>query len=619
MTMRFARMLQWLIFLILFDHPSICQNYNAEVISYVTLVEADRDVVKQTDSVVIQINNRNGDDYAEISIPWSKDEKITNLEAWIETTSGKRIRELRKSQIKDRSAISDMSMYEDNYAREFEMKHNVYPYRIVYTFNTARRNFITYARWSPDVYRSVPTHAARLRVIIPKGIAYRRFDSHVPDPVIDSNATSTILEWKTSYQKLLKTEIFADFDKAMPQVIVAPLDFEYGIPGNMTSWQTFGNWQYRLLAGLGELPDSEKETIRALTRGITEKREIVRILYHYLQDHTRYINVTMGIGGYKPYPASYVVLNKYGDCKALTNYMKSMLAEVSVNSFYTLVEAGTEPGELIQGFTGPQFNHVVLAVPVGNDTIWLENTSGIMPFGYMGTFTQNREALLISENDSRLVRIPAMTKESNQVVSRLRYELYLDGGTRLKVHNSFNGRSFEKFIQLNETLANDQKERIMREYMPYDNYEVVAWELKKFNRDTARIDLNTTLNLNKYVKPLGNEYFFEVHPCGIPAFGIPAARNLPVSLPFPVYSIDTLEYYIPEGFMLKKLPEKATVSSRFGHYEKVAATSGRKAMITREFELYPGSYSTGEYPEFYAFIKLAREADATKLVLKPAP
>ena len=99
----------------------------------------------------------------------------------------------------------------------------------------------------------------------------------------------------------------------MPSVTIIPVEYNYAISGSFKDWISYGNWQFDLLQGLNELPDIEKSKILTLIKDIKDEKEKMKILYHYLQDETRYINITIETGGLKPYSATYVSTNKYGD------------------------------------------------------------------------------------------------------------------------------------------------------------------------------------------------------------------------------------------------------------------------------------------------------------------
>ncbi len=85
----------------------------------------------RNDTVLLQINNRNAT--TEIRIPYSRGDKVNIGNAWIEDITGNIIRTTKRNDIKDRSSISSMAMYEDNFEKYFDLKHNVYPYRVYYT------------------------------------------------------------------------------------------------------------------------------------------------------------------------------------------------------------------------------------------------------------------------------------------------------------------------------------------------------------------------------------------------------------------------------------------------------------------------------------------------------
>ena len=593
------------------------QNFDAEVINYSTLCEVVGDKLTQTDSVTIQINNRSGDRYTEIEIPYSKLNKVSNINGWIESTDGNKVRYLKKSDILDKSAISNMSLYEDDYVKVFQFKHNIYPYKITYTYQTTSTNFITIARWSPIIYNSIPTKSAKLKIIVPKGFQLNRYVYRCSDSSFLSTAANDILEWKVAYISPVKPEIFSQKDYFIPYVIVAHENFTYGPKGSTKDWVSYGNWQYSLLEGIDVLPESEKNTISGFIKNTTDRKEITKILYHYLQDNARYINVSIGIGGLKPYPASYVAINKYGDCKALSNYLKAMLNYAGIESFYANVYADEQPHSLIKNYAGPQFNHVILAVPLNNDTVWLECTSNTNPFGYIGTFTQNRKALLVIENNSKIVSIPALQKKDTHDSYKLSFDLAVNGNAKLKFRFSCKGKNFEFFNQLNSELNEAQKDENIREYMPFDNYEVIDWKLEKSDRDSTHIELNASLNLYKFLNPIGAEYYLNLFPIRIPRFTNPTKRKLPVLLPYPICRTDTIEYILPMGYEMKSKPDTISITSQFGNYKIIVNTLNGQIQVYKKFELYQGSYSTEQYPEFYAFINAVQTADKKKFVIKP--
>ena len=157
------------------------------------------------------------------------------------------------------------------------------------------------------------------------------------------------------------------------------------------------------------------------------------MVYEYFQNKTRYVNVQIGIGGWQPIEANTVDRLGYGDCKALAFYLKTLLDKVGVKSYYTIIHAGNDAEALIKDFPSNQFNHVILCVPMENkkDTIWLESTNQIIPFGYIGTFTDDRDALLIDESGGRIVHTPKYTAQDNIIIRKATVTLMENGQAEL--------------------------------------------------------------------------------------------------------------------------------------------------------------------------------------------
>jgi hypothetical protein len=152
--------------------------------------------------------------------------------------------------------------------------------------------------------------------------------------------------------------------------------------------------------------------------------------------------------------------------------------------------------------------------------------------------------------------------------------------------------------------------------MPFDNYEVLNWDLRKLHRDTARIELNAELSLSKFLKPLGNEYYLSLYPSRIPSFSIPSNRTLPVVFPYPICNSDTLIYNLPIGYELKTIIEPVFLESKFGVFVMASNFSNGKLYITKKIELFSGSYSIEQYPAFYAFIQSIKNIERRSILFK---
>src|SRR3989339_2013624 len=138
------------------------QNFDAELVSQKTDISLLNNKLIQNHYFEIRINNRNGEKYAKISIPYSKLNQVSKIEAYIQEDNGTIIRKLKKNEIIERSSISDYSFYEDDFVKEFTLKNNTYPYTIIYSYQSFQEEFLYLGYWSPILDRKVPTYFSNL-------------------------------------------------------------------------------------------------------------------------------------------------------------------------------------------------------------------------------------------------------------------------------------------------------------------------------------------------------------------------------------------------------------------------------------------------------------------------
>lgn len=586
--------------LLLYSAITIAQEHRSEIIRSSSHFEVRGDKLFRTDSVLIQINERMGDHDTYVSYVYSKGDKVSIGNAWIEDMDGKIVRKLKSNEIEDHSYIRDAAFYSDNYIKQFQLKHNIYPYRIFYTAKVA------YARFTQigDIdYSGSEQPIREKRIIVETDIdqPLKYKSENINDPQIETLSKSMRYTWRFSYTPL-KREIYASINKTnAPRITILPNNFKYGERGNWDSWQSFGDWISRLNSKKDDLPESEKNKIDNLVKGITDNKEKARILYHYLQDNNRYINVSIKTGGLETHPASYVCANRYGDCKALSNYMKTALDYIGIKSYYTIIYSDERVSGIDPDFPSNAFNHAILTVPFGSDTTYLECTNKVLPFGYIHSGIQGRKALLVDEDNSHLVNIPAQKPEDVLCIRSFDVD-NLSGNASIILKTDQKGSHFERSTDLSTRVNKNSVDKYMRNTILSGSYELQDFKFDKKDRDTDNIRIEATIKMNNVMKKYGNNILLSPFPLDISLYEKPEERKQHLQLDMPEYYIDTIRYQLPSSESIAKIPSNVNIDSPYGKYSLEFEIKDNILTVTKSLLILSGRYDLKDYKEFYKYI-----------------
>ena len=590
------------------------------VVNYDSFVKIERNKRIEIKSYLIQIDNQASDWISDIEIPFSKNDQIEILEAAIIGPKGNIVRNLKKKEVITRNDISYGSFYEDDFIKEFKLKWHEYPYRIRYSYKRTTDQFLYVKRWYPYIYSSVNTKKATLRAEVPKNYSVIIDSSDGLKYEADTTGNTYQYYWEAKDIKPIKREAFSPpLIELIPRVTIIPNIFQYAIEGSFESWATYGNWHTLLNKNLDQLTTAEALKVDQLIKGISDKKEIIKILYHYMQDNTRYINVAIDVGGLKPYPASYVCTNKYGDCKALTIYMKAMLKYAGLESYYTVIYGSRNPLRINQDYPGQQFNHVILAVPLAQDTVWLENTSQISPYNYLGSFTHDRYALLVNGKNSRLLKTPPLTDKNVLNIATYKFDLNAEGGGTLAITNELHGPSFERYNEIQELYSSKEQKRILQNLVKIKNTDLTDWSFNQVDRDQDQINVKLNLTVKNQFRKLGKSLVLMALPANLIDFEKPDKRKTPVRINYPINREDSIIYKMNFLSLSSiRLPMEISVKSDFGLFKQSYGQEGNQIIVKRTFQLYKGDYSLEVYPELYAFFELIKkQLKQSAIILNP--
>ena len=570
---------------------------DSEVTKYVSIRKIEGGKLVYTDTLSIKINTRKGETACSFAIPYSKMDKIVIENAYISDIFGRVIRKLKSNEIITQSYLGNSSFYQDSYLKRFELKHNIYPYTINVSYKITYNDFYAIDNWLA-IYNDIENQnvkSAKLVVDVPNDYKIKYSCKNIDEPKIESKSNRNILTWQTEYKKR-KWENYAPFSALkIPQVTVVPENFKYGTKGSWESWQTFAEWVNQLNKNTRNLPVSEKQNIDKLLLNVKDTRQKIETLYKYLQQNTRYVNVSLKVGGLKSHSAEYVSVNKYGDCKALSTYMLAMLDYAGISAHYTLIYSGDKIRDFDIDFPFQVFNHAIVCVPLANDTLFLDCTAKNIPFGYVGTFIQNRSAFVCSEKPF-FAHTPKLTEKDVECVMKAEVN-----SNSISVKMAQRGEDYSIFSYIENNLSKTAMEKYLRRVF-LGTFQLEAHKVQNSNLPEIFIDLQ--LKNNHLQKIYGNDIF--INPLARDIFDDlekPEERKQEFRLDFPVSYSDTIIYNISQNLNVKDFSRTEQENSEFGKYFYNFEVSNNRLVVIKRRTIYSGQYDLKKYADFYAFIE----------------
>ncbi len=565
----------------------------------------------------VTILNEKGNEFAKHDVWYDKLTKVTDLNAFVYNALGAVIKKLKNKEIYDHAYHDGSSLFNDDRLKSIDLSQSSYPYTVEFEYEL-EYNFLYYipGLWVGGEHESYQNVSYELSYPPSLAPRYKIFNIAAA-PIKTSELGFENIKWSFKDVRPIKREASGPpREEIVPHILAAPSTFEFeGYSGTMDTWQHFGQWIVSVNKGRDVLPEETKEKVRSLTKGLTTRKEKIKVLYEYLQNKTRYVGIQLGIGGYQPFEAAVVDKTGYGDCKALSNYMVALLKEAGISANYVLIKAGGN-GSFNTDFPSTQFNHAITAVPNGKDTLWLECTSQTNPFGYQGRFTGDRKALMITEDGGKIVNTINYSPEQNSQSRTAEVELDATGNAKAKIRTTNKGIQYEN-DGLDNVMNNvDDQKKWIQNNTEIPNFNINSFSMveKKDKIPSAIVSLDLTLN--RYATVSGKRIFV------VPNLmnrltRIPekmAERKTDVVRSTNYLDLDTIKFTIPENLYPEFLPEPIKINSKFGEYEANFKFDAGKVIYTRRMKVWKCRFPKETYNELVDFYKNVNRADNTKLV-----
>ena len=620
-----------------------CLTVNAQEAGYQSL-SLDKELVKNANAVVrleecrvevkspkdmrirrkrvVTVLNKKGGQYVHAMEGYDNSRKIKSIEARVFDVFGKEIGKFRKKDFKDVSAVPQGTLYTDNRVLYLEYIPTTYPYTVEFISEVQTPN----TGGIPSCYfldgYNVSTEESRYILEYDKDLFHPRFkEKHLEEYGIQRKETLTGVEFYGKSIKALKAESLSPaFKEFAPKLLVAIDRFHLdGHDGKAENWEELGLWMYNdLLDGRAKIPEGTALKIKNLVDGIEDPMEKARKVYEFVQQNTRYISVQVGIGGLQPITAAEVDKVKYGDCKGLSNYMMGLLDIAGVPSYYTHVQSGNDKIDFEPDFASlAQGDHVILAIPDGDHYVWVDCTSQVNPFGFIGDFTDDRSVLIMKPGGGELAKTTSYLNEQNYQHTTATCEIDPEGALNGSVRIVTGGIQYDQRTYLERRTDEDIVKRYKNYWNTINNLRIDNYAFIN-DKDSIRFTETVKVKAPGYASRSGDRLLFVVNAFNGNDF-VPDRyrdRQLPFEISRGFADSDEFTINLPEGYIVEALPEKFSLSNAFGEYHtEVEQTDDRMLTYRRTLKIRSGYYPREDYDDYRNFRREVSRHDRSKVVL----
>jgi len=459
----------------------------------------------------------------------------------------------------------------------------------------------------------------KLEVNVPRDSKVKLKTATGMDPVIKEQDDRRIYTWRYTNLKreekdekaeAAKKKSVDDDEPKPPQIQMTTFQ----------SWDEVGQWY----AGLERDRIVPDEKIRAkadeLVRGLTSDTAKVEALYQYVAKNFRYVSLSLGQGRYQPHAAADVFANQYGDCKDKHTLLSSMLIAAGLRASPALMNSSRKIDADVP--SPGQFDHVITAVPLSGETLWMDTTAEVAPFRLLSPQLRDKKALLVPASGlGRLETTPAeppfLSTELIEMEGQVNELGKLTGHTHMVVHGDaelffrmmFRGTPKSEWKKLSYYLSLVSGIR-GQEVSEINPSEPAAFE-KPFEVDydfTSDDFLDWSTKKARVAIPLPSLHLAQID-------ADKQEGSKPIQLGPPIDIVYRVKISFPVQYQTR-LPLPLKVTRDYADYSSTYTLQGNTLVAERRLRLRQHELPAARVQDFRAFVAAARADEGQTLAIE---
>ena len=176
-------------------------------------------------------------------------------------------------------------------------------------------------------------------------------------------------------------------------------------------------WNAAFLTNINILADEAlQKTTDSICHNKTTDWQKAQAIYQWVQNNIKYVAFEDGLEGFVPRQAKDVCNKRYGDCKDMASLLTAMLKISGLQAYFTWIGTRSIPYTYTEVPLPLTDNHMISAVKINNEWIFLDATDPNCIFGMPTSGIQGKQALIsINADKYELVKVPIMPSNKSVI------------------------------------------------------------------------------------------------------------------------------------------------------------------------------------------------------------
>lgn len=569
----------------------------------------------------ITVNNKRGDEYAELYFFENRFVELKTLKIFLKDSDGNVLKQFEKKDLTKSCGFgAGYQVFDDICYYSLSVTSPQYPYSIE-IFEESKYNNLFIFRGT-QLPTEVPITSVVCSLVTPIGLPIRYKVYAIPlefdETILKGNR---VLVWTGNDIPKVDDDTLSAIESDWSGLLGIVVDQFKFINSEFSggTWAEIGKWYAGILKDRYDWDYIKPQLASTGALEDVNKKSLDNIISDY-----RYVSVSIGTSGWRPRRLDEITKTKYGDCKDLSMLLVNNLRNQNVETYPALMLTRSE-GMLDTTFPNFSFNHVITATISGGDTVWMDPTCRTCPLGHIPWADEKNYALLVTDTAGVLVQTSGSTSEQNRIVRLVKAKIDSKRNVRAEIKFMYSGHYASYLRELFSHKTGEELNRFMESILTGKS---AKFEVKKYsieNQDNIYKPLIVQISAlsERPLRKVGRVIYFD--PClAEPELGVNSSRyeiERPMRFTYPRSVIDSIWLETDSALAIDSMifPSDDEFVFEIGRWKVSRPESARNSeVLTIFYSLDKSIVPTDKFDDLRKFSDLIENRDKRliKLYLK---